>query len=273
MFHYGITQWISGNEDLERAFRRLSEFGYHSMEFSSEPYTMDREKCKCLMDKYGIACASLCGAFGPGRDLTAENADSAVQYLKDSVDLAVELGASVLITVPSPPGRAVPPAGFSYDRLWGNAVKNIRAAADYAGDRGVFLAIEPLNRYESYLVNTVFQALCMAEEIAHPAVGIMADTFHMNIEESNIASAIIQAGGHLKHVHVADSNRGPAGAGHIDFSAVLHALKDIHYSGEIVMEYVCRAGDSETLDRYAKASVETLRAFEYALTLNKNREA
>lgn len=269
MFHYGITQWISGGEDLERGFRRLSALGYHSMEFSAEPYTMDRKKCKFLMEKYGVACASLCGSFGSGRDLTAENADSAVSYLKDSVDLAVDLGARVLITVPSPPGRAVPPQGFSYARLWDNAVKNIRAAADYAGDRGVFLAIEPLNRYESYLVNTVQQALCMADEIAHPAVGVMADTFHMNIEEDNIASAILNAGARLKHVHAADSNRGPAGAGHIDFSAVLHALKDIRYSGEIVMEYVCRAGDSETLDRYARASVETLRALERAMDLNR----
>ena len=278
MFPYGMTQWVAGDEDLERSFQRLSSLKYDAIEYASDPYGLDRPRCHRLMECYGVSCLSLCGLFGEERDLTLDQAETGVRYLKDSVDLAAELGAKVLIVVPSPVGRTAPPAGAPPEKLWSNAVRNIRSAADYAGEHGVSFAIEPINRYETFLVNSVGQACRMAREIDHPAVGVMADAFHMSLEESDPAAAVRGCGKLLKHVHIADSNRGPAGAGHTSFSGLIRALLDMRYDGAVVMEFMCRSANpynalemaplSEMMDDYARISIDTMRALERAARLS-----
>lgn len=158
MYKYSMTQWIVGDEDIEQSFRRLKNCGYDGIEFAAEPYTLDAERLLALMEKYGLSCTSLCGIFPEERDLTAsepEAAEAAVKYVCDSVDLAVRVGAPLMIVVPSPVGRVAPPAGRSIEDIRACAVRNIRRAADYAHSRGVILAIEAINRYETYFANTL----------------------------------------------------------------------------------------------------------------------
>lgn len=105
------------------------------------------------------------------------------------------------------------------------------------------IAVEPWNRYETYLINRMDQAIAFVDEVARPAVGVMADTFHMAIEETDIAAAIRRAGARLTHVHLADSNRAAPGYGHLDFAPVLAAIADIGYEGWISYELLPAAGD------------------------------
>ncbi|MFH1609856.1 MAG: sugar phosphate isomerase/epimerase family protein [Candidatus Bipolaricaulota bacterium] len=103
-------------------------------------------------------------------------------------------------------------------------------------DPKVRLALEPLNRYESRLLNTVAEALPVVDQVGAENLGLLLDTFHANIEESGIGEAIRASGDRLFHVHLADSNRWPPGHGHLDFRAVWDALSDVGYDGSLVLE-------------------------------------
>ncbi len=214
------------------------------------------------MKKYGIGATSLCGMFGSDdRDLSADNADTAIRYLADSVDFAAKLGASTIILVPSPVGRTAPPADIPFERLWANAVRNIRKAADYAQGKGVRFVVEAINRYETYFVNTLTKAWKSVQEIDHPAVGIMADTFHMNLEENDFGRSLRMIAPKLWHVHIADNTREPAGMGRTDFKELLLQLREIGFQGSVAMEFMPRLANpygsqgmetaSELMDAYA----------------------
>jgi sugar phosphate isomerase/epimerase len=114
--------------------------------------------------------------------------------------------------------------------------------AEHAAREGVSLFVEPINRYEDYMVNRVGQAADLAEEVrratGYDSVRVCADLFHMNIEEDDLAEAITDAGPRIGHVHVDDSNRLQPGTGHIDFAAVFGALAEIGYDGWLALE--CR---------------------------------
>lgn len=277
MYHIGMTQWIVGDEPLETSCARLRRFGYDGIEFAAEPYELDPEQCLALMEKYGLNCRSLCGIFGEDRDLTSdgEAGERAVQYIKDSVDLAVKVGAGIMIVVPSPVGRTVKPEGISIKELTEHAVRNVRRAADYAEKKGVKLAVEAINRYETYFINTLSKGMEFVEAVNHPAVGIMADLFHMNIEEADIADSLLMIREHLLHVHIADNTREAAGMGHTDFKEVLRVLKRIGYEGSLTMEFMYQLADPYSasgvstqtgrMDRYAKQAIEFIRAAEESI--------
>ena len=277
MYHIGMTQWIVGDEPLEVSCRRLRDCGYDGIEFAAEPYKLDADECLALMEKYNLNCRSLCGIFGEDRDLTAsgEEGEKAVQYIRDSVDFAVRVGAGILIVVPSPVGRTAKPEGISMEELLGNAVTNIRSAADYAAGKGVKLALEAINRYETYFANTLKKAYDLAVRINHPNVGVMADLFHMSLEEANIPDSLYMIKDRLLHVHIADNTREAAGMGHTDFSSVLRTLKNIGYEGSLTMEFMYRLADpysavgistrTAMMDHYAKQAIDYIRMTERGL--------
>ena len=275
MYKYSMTQWIVGNENMEYSFQRLAKYGYDGIEFAAEPYALDAKELRSLMARYGISCTSLCGIFPEERDLTAaagEAADTAVHYVMDSVDLAAQVGAPLMIIVPSPVGRVAPPEDRSFDELWECAVKNIRRAADYAREKGVVLAVEAINRYETYFANTLEKALRLVNDVNHPAVKIMADLFHMSLEERSIPESLRMVANKLVHVHIADNTREAAGLGSTDFKAAMRTLKDIGYSGSITMEFMPRLANpyesgnvttqSELMDFYAEQAIDYMKCVE-----------
>jgi sugar phosphate isomerase/epimerase len=276
MYHIAMTQWIVGDEDIETSCRRLQKYGYDGIEFAAEPHKLDAEECVALMRKYGLDCRSLCGIFDESRDLTdsGDVGRNAVAYLKDNVDFAVKVGAKIIIVVPSPVGRTAQPAGKTLEELRDNAVKNIREAAGYAQGHGVKLAIEAINRYETYFMNTLEKAYSFVKEIDHPAVGIMADLFHMSLEESSFTQSLLMIQDKLLHVHIADNTREPAGLGHTDFKEVLLTLKKIGYGGSLTMEFMYRLADpysskevkTETglMDRYAKQAIDYIKIMDHS---------
>jgi D-psicose/D-tagatose/L-ribulose 3-epimerase len=116
------------------------------------------------------------------------------------------------------------------------AVESLAEVAEYAAAQDVRLAIEPLNRFETDLVNTVEQGLDLCERIGGANVGLLLDTFHMNIEERSLPDAIRTAGERIFHFHACENDRGAPGSGHVDWDGVLTALADVDYAGQIVIE-------------------------------------
>ena len=278
MYTYSMTQWIVGNEEIEYSFKRLKKYGYDGIEFAAEAQTLEQDRMVELLEKYDLICTSLCGIFPEDRDLTAgdpDKAETAIRYIYANVDFAVKVGAPYMIVVPSPVGRTELPSGEIYEELWANAVKNIRIAADYAESKGVRLCIEAINRYETYFVNTLTKAYQLVKEINHPAVGIMADMFHMSLEENNIEASLRMISDKLMHVHIADNTREAAGLGNTDFKGMLYTLRDIGYQGPLTMEFMPRlanpyaSGDVETqsvlMDGYAGQAIRYMKTLEKSI--------
>ena len=114
------------------------------------------------------------------------------------------------------------------------------------------LLLEPLNRYEDYLINTLADAVSVVEEVASPGVAVVADTYHMSIEEADCAASLIRAGRQVRHVQLGDSNRLEPGAGHYDWPATLNALDTMGYDGWLAMECRLSGPAADVLPRVAK---------------------
>ena len=182
----------------------------------------------------------VCGAFGPGRDVSdADRAvrEAAVAYLHTCVDIAAEVG-SPLVSGPMYATTGTTRMLSDEDRRaqWERAVESLQAVAAYAAGRGIGLAIEPLNRFETDLVNTTEQGVRLCRDIGADNVGLLLDTFHMNIEEKDIGAAIREAGAYVRHFHACENDRGTPGTGHVDWDGVFAALEDIGYGGHLVIE-------------------------------------
>jgi D-psicose/D-tagatose/L-ribulose 3-epimerase len=115
-------------------------------------------------------------------------------------------------------------------------VPQLRSLAQMAGDAGVTLCIEPLNRFETSFINLAAQAVELVDRVDHPACQMMLDTFHMNIEERSLGDAIRLAGDRLRHFHACENDRGAPGTGHLPWQDVAQGLADIGYAGPVVIE-------------------------------------
>ena len=156
-------------------------------------------------------------------------------HLADTIEVAAEAGARIIA------GPVYSPVGYLPGRRrtadeWNWAVEGYQSLADKLAANGVTLAIEPLNRFETYFLNTAADAAALCEQVGHPNVGILFDTFHANIEEKDIAAGYRTLGKHLKHVHTCENDRGTPGSGHVEWGAVFQALRDIRYDGWLVIE-------------------------------------
>ncbi|WP_026694153.1 sugar phosphate isomerase/epimerase family protein [Peribacillus kribbensis] len=277
MFKYSATQWIYGNESLEDSLKRLKKYGYHGVELAGEPYTIDMEGTKELLTKYELECSSICGIFTPERDLSSSNDEirkKAVEYVKRSVDLAKTLHASTLIVVPTCVGKLSPETTFEEE--WNNAIQSVKEAGLYAKEQGITIAIEALNRYETYLVNNLTLALRFVEEVNVEGVGIMADLFHMSIEERDMTGSIKKISRYLAHVHIADNTREAAGLGQTDFGPVISLLKELGYKGYVTMEFLPAVsnpyvasglqGEADVFDEFTKQSIKHMKDIVEALS-------
>ena len=150
--------------------------------------------------------------------------------------MAADLGANVVIVVPTPVGKMAPETTSQEE--WSNAVVSLREAGQYAEAKGVFLAVEALNRFETYLINKLELAKEFVEEVNQNNVRLMADLFHMNIEERNNVQTLNNIAPYLVHVHIADNTREAAGLGNTNFQEVISALIKMNYKGAITMEFL-----------------------------------
>lgn len=244
---------------LEEKLQKAAVMGADGVEIiTTKPALLDAPALQDQLSQNGLQVAAIASggmAFAAG--LTLLNPDPstaalACQRLNELIDLAAALGAPV-VTVGSFRGRSVEDKEHSLRQL----AEILRQAGDYASGRGVRIALEPLNRFEGDLLNNVEQGLTFLKELNHPGVGLLVDTFHVNIEESSWTEPFCQAMAVQKlfHVHLGDNNRLPPGKGLIDFGAILHTLKTIGYTGWLSAELLGKpdpdTAGQQTIDHMA----------------------
>lgn len=176
---------------------------------------------------------------------------AAVSYIQGVIDLAAQYDAPAIIG--SMQGRSG--EGVSHDQAIGYLKDALNALGPYAQQKGQRLIYEPLNRYETNLFNTLADGCAVLDDLDAENVYLLADLFHMNIEEADLPAAIRYAGRRIGHVHFVDSNRRAAGLGHTDFAPIVKALSDVGYSG-----YLCaEAFPLPDADTCAKTTIQTIR--------------
>ena len=243
--HIGVNAWVwqspfttAENLDL---IDKAAKMGFETFEIGLEdPSHVDPAKFNERLKANNMRVV-VCGAFGPTRDLTHEDPkyrQESLDYIKKALEICEKCGSPVLAgPMYSAVGkrRHVPPD--QKKKEWDLAVAGIRKAAKMATDHGVKLAIEPLNRFETDLINCSEQCERLINDIGEKNVGFHLDTFHMNIEEKNSGDAIRRAGSRLLHFHACENDRSAPGSGvNIDWENVAKALKDVKYEGDAVIE-------------------------------------
>lgn len=223
-----------------RLFRKLKRFDLDTIEIPIEdPAHIDPVHVKRELDQHGLVCGSICACMGPDRDLrgTPEQQAGGLDYLRRVLEQMVVLECPTLGgPIYSAVGRADAVPAAEYRQQWKTVVGHLKTISRYAEARGKTLCLEPLNRFETDFINTCDQGLKLVQAVNSPALKLMLDTFHMNIEEKDPAAAIRKAGKLLGHFHACGSDRGTPGNDHIDWAPLAKALKAIRYRGDAIIE-------------------------------------
>jgi sugar phosphate isomerase/epimerase len=225
-------------EPLGTTLSRIKKFGYESIEISGEPAQYDIKETRQLLKDSGIRCWGAVTLTLGERNLAAKDEGQrarSVDYVKSVITMVSELDGEIITLVPATVGKVVPDATEEEEWKW--VVDATRECFAHAKARGVKIAIEPLNRFETYMFNRAAQALALADAVS-PECGVCLDAFHINIEESDMYEAIRLAGDRLFDFHVADNNRFAAGLGQLDWRKIVGTLKEIGYDGALTNEFV-----------------------------------
>jgi len=235
--HVAMHNWMRA-EPIEVTIARLGKSGYDAIEISGEPEKYDTKHVRKLMTDHGITCwGSVTLMLGERNLLASQPAARAmsVKYVKDTITMVKDLGGQEVTIVPCTVGKLVPEA--SPDEEWKWAVASLKECYEHGMKEGVRLAIEPLNRFETYFLNRHDQAVLLAEQVG-PTCGVCLDCFHMNIEEQDMFAAIKATGSRLNDFHVADNNRMACGMGALDWKRIIDTLKSVGYDGALTVEFV-----------------------------------
>ncbi len=223
-----------------RLFRQFKTWGFDGVEIAVEnPADFDPAFVRAQLDRHGLVCTSVCACFPPSRDLRGTKAQqqATIVYMQRLVDIAGVLGTDIVMgPLYSATGRADAVPAAAYRQQWRTVRAHLKTICAYAEAHGKIICLEPLNRFETDFLNTVDQGLQMIREVKSPALKLLLDTFHMNIEEKNPADAIRRAGPHVGHIHASASDRGTPGNDNVDWPRIATALKDIRYDGAVVIE-------------------------------------
>lgn len=219
---------------------KVKEYGYDIVEIAVEDRDLiDFVKLKDMCRSLDLEI-SISGAFGTERDISSNNPDfrnKGLSYIKDCLDIANYMESPIFggpLYSAVGKTRLVSDQQKREERLW--CLDNLSLATTYAREKGVKLALEPLNRFETDMINTVDQALELINEINDDYLQLLLDTFHNNIEEKSIPDAIRKIGKKLLHIQGNENDRGIPGTGHVDWEGINQALMDIGYEGSIVIE-------------------------------------
>jgi D-psicose/D-tagatose/L-ribulose 3-epimerase len=243
-YKLGVSSWLFVSpfttQSIESIFEKVSQLGYDAIEIAVEdPTQIDAEKVAAALRKYNLT-AVVCGAFGTSRDLTSNDPaihQECFDYIEACLKLCNHWGTSFLAgPMYSAVGKRRMLSTVDRKKEWDLAVKNVRIACEIAAQHHCQLAIEPINRFESDLVNTAADVCQLVKEINHPAAKISLDGFHMNIEEKNPLEAILQAGSNLIHMQISENHRGIPGTGTTPWNDYANGLNKINYQGVISLE-------------------------------------
>ncbi len=231
--------WLSamGDEALG-LIEKSAKMGFEGVEiFIDDPKNIDTAGIKKAVEDNGLGI-TCCSIVGPDRHIISDEPkirQNAKDYMKAAIEVSNAVGSSIFCG-PLYAGVGVLVGRPRNDQEWAWAVEGLSEVATEAEGAGVTLCLEPLNRFETYFINIVEDAVKLAREIDSPAVKVMADTFHMNIEEKDIGDAMRGAGDLLCHMHCCGNDRGAPGNGHVPWDDVFGALRDVEYSGWLTIE-------------------------------------
>lgn len=233
-----VSPFSTENIDL---LTKVKNMGYDVIEIAVEDTRIiDWQLIKAIAQDLDLKI-TISGAFGPERDISSTEPafrETGKQYIVDCIRIASEMesplfGGPLYSAVGKT--RIVSDEQRKQEREW--CVNTLGEVSRIAGEEGVILGLEPLNRFETDMVNTVDQALSIVEEVGNPNLKIVLDTFHSNIEEKDIPASIRKIGKDLLcHVQGNESDRGTPGTGHLEWEGIRSALNDIGYNGAIVIE-------------------------------------
>lgn len=239
--HAAKFQAVAYKGDFEQNVAKIASYGYEGVEPAiRDPGLVDHDSLITAASKHGLAIP----AIGTGQawgeehlsftDPDPEVRRQAVDRIASHVPLAKKAGAVIIIGLV----RGVIQDGVSERQARDWMFSCFKTCVEIAGKEGVRVAFEPLNRYETPLLNTAKEGLELIDHVGADNLGLLLDTFHMNIEEPSIEESIKACGERIFHFHVADSNRWYPGAGHLDFRAILETLLSTGYSGFVSGEFM-----------------------------------
>lgn len=238
---YGIhlsTYTKTWNEDYFKYIKTSKELGYDGVELPlMDPDSFELEKAKSYLREYALLAT--CGTgLNPSKDISATDPiirGKGISHLKKCIDICHELETDCLGGVLySPWGQC-----FSREKAKNQINQSLNVLSEigeYGKDKGVTLALEIINRYETYFINTVDDGLYYLKQINHPNIKLHFDTYHANIEEKNMKKALINGGKNIYHVHFSESDRGIPGTGQIEWQEVKEGLLAIQYNRWIIVE-------------------------------------
>lgn len=242
--NFGVNAWVwvspLTTSELKQLAPKVAKMGFDSIQVPIEGMNdLDYEEGAAIIRDHGLD-VSACAAMGPDRDLIHDDLsiqENGVRYIRHCIDAVYTLGGSHLVgPIYSAVGRVWQQTPGERARDIDTLVKRLKELATYAEDKGAVLGIEPLNRFETSLINIAPQAIEVIDRVDSPACQIMLDTFHMNIEEKSLGEAIRQTGHRLAHFHACENDRGAPGSGNVTWDEVAQALSDIDYDGPVVIE-------------------------------------
>jgi D-psicose/D-tagatose/L-ribulose 3-epimerase len=262
-------------DQVRQAVDQAAAAGYDLLELALlDPGSVDIGAARAAVEGAGIAVTGSLG-LAPATDVSSEDPGAVAageRLLLSALDVVSGLGGRHLCGVLySAMGKYLAPAT---PRGRANSVAVIQRLADRAADKGVRLALEVVNRYETNLLNTAAEALAFVDEVDRPNVGVHLDTYHMNIEENTMDLPVLAAAGRLGYVHIGESHRGYLGSGSVDFGPFFRALAQVGYDGPVTFESFSSAvvdrvlsnqlgvwrnlwDDSDHLARHARAFMDT----------------
>ena len=222
------------HDDLPAACQQAAALGFDGIEiFAPSGNHVDRTELRALLRLHDLRLAAVgtgAGMIVHGHSLSDPDKRArrqACDFVKEIVGFGAEFGAPAIIG--SMQGRA----GNAQSRevAWARLAESLRILADYAKGLGQELLFEPLNRYETDLVRTLAQGTALLSDVGADNLQLLADLFHMNIEEADLGEAIRSAADSIGHVHFVDSNRRAAGFGHMSHGPVARELVAAGFSG------------------------------------------
>lgn len=241
MIRLGLNTWTwtdMFSEEHIPCIYTMKELGARCIDFSiADPYIFPLKEAKKAIEETGLEVITTTCAPGDAHFTSPhpQVRKAGLAWVKRMIDLTEELGGKLVsgvIYTGSGYLTGVRPTEQEYE--W--SAEGMRAAAEYALPKGITLAMEPVKRFESHLINRVEQGLAHIERIGMPNVKLHLDTFHMNIEEADPLAAIRLAGDKAAYYHFVDTNRGAPGMGHYDWEAVYQTIKDTGFDGPATIE-------------------------------------
>jgi len=215
--------------------KRMGFDGVEIARFAFDGFPAARIRRALESEGLGVTfCSALTGRMSLVSDEAGVRREAS-EFLVRGIEAAAELGARTFLGPFCAPVGLLPGRRRT-DEEWKRAVAGLQSLGDTLEACDVTLAVEPLNRFETYFLNTAADGKRLCEEVSHRRVGILFDTFHGNIEEKDLGAAIRLLGGHLKHIHTCENDRGIPGSGHVEWKAVFATLREVDYDGWAVIE-------------------------------------